>query len=48
MGHEVHVFHRMDAYMVKKRSTLKSTRTESDEVYIHAFTTPLNASSYAA
>lgn len=48
MGHEVHVFHSMDAYMVKKRSTLKCARTESDEVYIHAFRTPLNASPYSA
>ncbi len=48
MGHEVHVFHSMDAYIIKRRGALIHARTESDKICVHAFKTPLNASPYFA
>jgi glycosyltransferase involved in cell wall biosynthesis len=46
MGHEVHVFHSLDAYFVKRRQFPEIS--ESEGVFLHTFRTYLGASPYAA
>jgi glycosyltransferase involved in cell wall biosynthesis len=51
IGHEVHVFHSLDAYHVKKRQLPKTSSTgeeRSDGIFLHTFKTHLRASPYAA
>jgi glycosyltransferase involved in cell wall biosynthesis len=43
-GHEVHVFHSLDAYRVKRKSFPE--KTESSQVYTHTIKTHFNLSSY--
>jgi glycosyltransferase involved in cell wall biosynthesis len=45
-GHEVHVFHSLDAYFVKTRKFPEAG--ESDGVFLHTFKTCLRASPYTA
>jgi glycosyltransferase involved in cell wall biosynthesis len=46
MGHEVHVFHSLDAYLMKRRQFPEIS--ESNGVCLHTFRTHLGASPYAA
>jgi len=45
-GHEVHVFHSLDAYRVKRKSLPE--KAEPDQVYTHTIKTHFNSSSYVA
>jgi glycosyltransferase involved in cell wall biosynthesis len=46
MGHEVHVFHSLDAYFVKKRQFPE--KSDSGGVFLHTFKTHLGVSPYIA
>lgn len=46
IGHEVHVFHSLDAYRLKRKNPLHEV--EHDGVYTHQIRTPFNSSAYAA
>lgn len=46
MGHEVHVFHSLDAYFVKRRQFPE--KCESDGVFLHTFKTRIGVSPYIA
>jgi glycosyltransferase involved in cell wall biosynthesis len=46
IGHEVHVFHSLDAHRLKRKNQLQ--KVEHDGVHTHHIRTPFNMSAYAA